>query len=90
MEKYKPDELTTCDGISNAGQLIGYLERILILLFICATQYSAIGFVLTAKSIVRYDQITSNRKFSEYYLLGTLLSTLLVILFYFIIFESYI
>ena len=42
-------------------------------------QYSAIGFVLTAKSVARYDKIAKDEKFAEYYLLGTLTSTLCVI-----------
>ncbi|NLM10483.1 MAG: DUF3307 domain-containing protein [Clostridiaceae bacterium] len=59
-----------------AGKYIGTLERIIILLFISLKQYSAIGLVLTAKSIARYDRITKDASFAEYYLLGTLLSTL--------------
>ena len=48
-------------------------------------QYSAIGLVLTAKSIARYDKIAKEPDFAEYYLLGTLLSTVAVILISFII-----
>jgi hypothetical protein len=42
-------------------------------------QYAAMGLVLTAKSIARYDKITKDEKFAEYYLLGTLLSTASVV-----------
>lgn len=45
-------------------------------LFISLEQYSAVGLVLTAKSIARYDRITKEQDFAEYYLLGTLLSTI--------------
>ena len=45
------------------------------LMFIAMDQYAAMGLVLTAKSIARYDKITKDEKFAEYYLLGTLLST---------------
>ena len=69
-------------GYPNAGALIGKLERCIILLFLSIGQYSAIGFVLTAKSIARYNKIVDEPKFSEYYLLGTLLSVLLVIVSY--------
>lgn len=83
---YRPDD----KGISiksdrNTGRLIGTLERLLILIFICINQYSAIGLVLTAKSIARYDKISKEKDFAEYYLLGTLLSTLLVIICSFIL-----
>lgn len=85
LYRYKP---TTNDeeGHPNAGALIGILERCIILLFLSAGQYSAIGFVLTAKSIARYNKIVENPKFSEYYLLGTLLSAMLVIVAYLLIF----
>lgn len=76
LSQYRPenkDEGRTHDN--NAGRFIGTLERIIILIFIAAGQYGAIGLVLTAKSIARYDKIVKDPEFAEYYLLGTLLST---------------
>jgi len=64
---------------NNAGRFIGTIERILILIFISIGQYAAIGLVLTAKSIARYDKISKEKDFAEYYLIGTLVSTLVVI-----------
>lgn len=83
---YRPINSEIEDGHANAGALIGILERLIILLFLSVGQYSAIGFVLTAKSIARYNKIADDPMFSEYYLLGTLLSALLVILSYLIVF----
>lgn len=87
LTPYKPKEK---DDVSNlidkkAGRFIGTLERIIIIFLIFLKQYSAIGLVLTAKSIARYDKITKDPAFSEYYLLGTLLSTLFVIFISFIL-----
>ena len=82
LPEIKKDDL----GIPNAGALIGMLERVFILMMVSANQYSAIGFVLTAKSIARYKRISDDPKFSEYYLLGTLLSSLSVIILYHTIF----
>lgn len=65
----------------NAGRYIGTLERIIILLFISIEQYTAIGFILTAKSITRFDKIKKDIDFGEYYLIGTLLSFLLIMLY---------
>lgn len=65
---------------NNAGRLIGTIERIILLIFLSIGQYSAIGLVLTAKSIARYEKISKEPEFAEYYLLGTLLSTLIVII----------
>ncbi len=65
---------------NNAGRFIGTIERIIMLLLISIGQYAAIGLVLTAKSIARYDRIAKEKDFAEYYLLGTLMSTVIVIL----------
>lgn len=64
---------------NNAGRFIGTLERIIMLIFLSIGQYSAIGLVLTAKSIARYDRISKEKDFAEYYLLGTLISTVVAI-----------
>jgi hypothetical protein len=74
--------------ISNrkAGAIIGFLERILIVIFLHINQFSAIGLILTAKSIARYEMISKNQEFGEYYLIGTLTSVLSSTLFYYLIF----
>ena len=76
-------------GYDNAGALIGSLERLLIALLISVGQYAAIGLVLTAKSVARYNKIAEDKQFAEYYLLGTLTSTLYAILAYFVIFRLF-
>ena len=63
----------------NAGRIIGTLERIIIIIMVMLKQYAAIGLVFTAKSIARYDEITKDPSFAEYYLVGTLLSVLIAI-----------
>lgn len=63
-----------------AGRYIGTLERLIMVLLISLEQYSAVGLVLTAKSIARYDKISKEQTFAEYYLLGTLLSALCAII----------
>ena len=65
---------------NKAGRKIGTIERLIMLLFISMDQYTAMGVVLTAKSIARYDRISKDQGFAEYYLLGTLLSTACVVL----------
>lgn len=63
-------------GLKNAGTWIGYLERLLILTFILLQQYSAIGFLIAAKSIFRFRAGSENngRKYAEYIIIGTLFS----------------
>lgn len=58
----------------HAGALIGYTERCLILLFVILNQYEAIGFLIAAKSILRFSEASSGNVKSEYVLSGTLLS----------------
>lgn len=57
-----------------AGTWIGILERIIVVALVLLNAPSAIGFVLTAKSIARVKQIEKNSGFAERYLIGTLLS----------------
>lgn len=64
------------EGLKDAGRYIGMLERLLIVTFIFANQFSAIGFLIAAKSILRFGDIreSNNRKGAEYILLGTMIS----------------
>jgi len=60
---------------------IGILERILILIFITTSQFSAIGFLIAAKSVFRFnDTREDGNKKAEYFLLGTLTSFTLAII----------
>lgn len=61
-------------GNFHSGALIGNIERVLILLFVILSQYEAIGFLLTAKSILRFSQAHSESEKSEYVLAGSLVS----------------
>lgn len=63
-------------GLPNGGQRIGYLERLLIFIFVMAGSYEAIGFLVTAKSILRFGESRKDQKYAEYVLLGTLASFL--------------
>lgn len=66
------------EGLPRAGRWIGYLERSLVLTFVLLDALSAIGFLITAKSILRFGEISdpANRKGAEYILIGTLISFL--------------
>lgn len=55
------------------GFLIGIFERLIILTFIILGEYSAIGFLITGKSIIRFSSKNEDLK-SEYVLLGTMIS----------------
>lgn len=59
----------------NVGSMIGMLERVIVAVLLLCNQYSAIGLVLTAKSIARFKQL-EEKEFAEKYLIGTLASLL--------------
>jgi hypothetical protein len=62
-------------GLASAGKWIGICERILIFTFVLLSQYTAIGFLMTAKSILRFSEKESNTQLkTEYVLVGTLVS----------------
>jgi hypothetical protein len=65
-------------GEYNTGRLIGLLERIFVFVFVLLNQYTAVGFILAAKGVARFQDFKS-RTFAEYVLIGTLLSTLLAL-----------
>ncbi len=60
------------EELDKAGRIIGNLERILTLVFVSINQFGAIGFLLAAKSLLRFKD-TARAK-TEYVLVGTLLS----------------
>lgn len=64
------------DSLQNAGKYIGILERLFVLTFILSNHWQAIGFILAAKSIFRFGDLTASkeRKLTEYVMIGTLLS----------------
>jgi len=52
---------------------IGVMERLILITLVAADAIAAMGFVLAAKSLARYQEL-NNREFAEYYLVGTLTS----------------
>tara|TARA_R100000935_G_C2834437_1_gene167184 strand:+ start:447 stop:1169 length:723 start_codon:yes stop_codon:yes gene_type:complete len=70
------------NSLDDAGRYIGIFERILVLTFILTNNFSAIGFLIAAKSILRFSDKseTGARKQTEYVLIGTLISFTITIL----------
>jgi hypothetical protein len=61
------------------GRTIGLLERALMLLLVSLGQWGAVGLVVAAKSLARFEAL-KERHFAEYYLIGTLTSLLIAAL----------
>lgn len=63
-------------GFADGGKTIGRWERLLIFLFVLAGAPAAIGFLVTAKSILRFGEIKDreSHREAEYIIIGTLMS----------------
>ncbi len=64
----------SAEGLDNAGRMIGKLERGLIFLFLCVGEATATGFLIAAKSVLRFDTASKGQKAGEYVIIGTLAS----------------
>ncbi len=79
----------SAEDLPNAGRLIGITERWLVVTFIIIGQFSAVGFLITAKSILRFKE--GDYQKTEYVLIGTMLSFALAIasaLFFNLVFSN--
>jgi hypothetical protein len=73
-QKWREAAEVSKEGLARAGILIGIFERLLILTFILSSQFAAVGFLITAKSILRFSDKENTQKKTEYVLIGTLMS----------------
>lgn len=76
-------------SLSKGGLYIGILERLFIYLSVLAGYIQIIGFLIAAKSIFRFGDLTraKDRKLTEYIVIGTLLSFLIAMLTGFAVLE---
>ena len=74
---------TEISGQGDKGMAIGNLERLLIIFFVIFGTYSLIGFVFTAKSVIRFRGVNEQPEpdFIEYYLIGSFSSIFLGLIF---------
>jgi hypothetical protein len=62
------------NSLANAGKWIGIAERVIVLILVLHNQYSAIGLLVTAKGIIRFNEKDRQEVKTEYLVIGTLLS----------------
>jgi hypothetical protein len=62
------------NSLANAGKWIGIAERIIVLILVLQNQYSAIGLLVAAKGIIRFNEKDRQEVKTEYLVIGTLLS----------------
>ncbi len=68
------EKIPDSENLANAGKWIGIAERIIILIFVMQSQYSAIGLLIAAKGIIRFNEKDRQEIKTEYLVIGTLLS----------------
>ena len=61
-------------GLPSGGKYIGHLERGLIFLLVLAGTAEGIGFLIAAKSVLRFGAVKDEAELSEYVIIGTLAS----------------
>lgn len=66
------------------GRYIGMLERMLIVIFIVHNLFQGLALIIAMKTLTRFKQF-EDKRFAEYYLIGTLSSLLIGIIFAFMI-----
>lgn len=74
MTKHWRENIADAESLENAGKWIGIAERIIILIFVLNNQYSAIGLLVAAKGIIRFNEKDRPEIKTEYLVIGTLLS----------------
>lgn len=62
------------DGLPGGGRTIGLLERGLIFVMVMGGLPEGIGFLIAAKSVLRFGTVKEEAKLSEYVIIGTLAS----------------
>ena len=66
--------LVDADSLPSGGRVIGLLERALVFLFCADRPDAAIGFLIAAKSVLRFGEVQNDRRAAEYVIIGTLAS----------------
>lgn len=70
----RPWSNTALEGLPGGGRIIGHLERGLIFLLVLAGTAEGIGFLIAAKSVLRFGAVKEESRLSEYVIIGTLAS----------------
>jgi Protein of unknown function (DUF3307) len=68
------NKIADAESLANAGKWIGIIERMVILIFVMQGQYSAIGLLVAAKGIIRFNERDRPEIKTEYLVVGTLMS----------------
>lgn len=79
LTKQWRDKIEHAASLENAGKWIGIIERLIILVFVLQNQYSAIGLLVAAKGIIRFNEKDRPEIKTEYLVIGTLMSIIIAL-----------
>jgi hypothetical protein len=80
MTRQWREKIEDAESLANAGKWIGIAERLIVLMLMLLNAYSAIGLLVAAKGIIRFNEKDRPEIKTEYLVIGTLLSIGLAIL----------
>ncbi len=66
-------------SLEKAGMLIGIIERLLIFFLVIIGKFEAVGLLIAAKSLLRFNEKDRPEEKTEYLLVGTLISVALAL-----------
>ncbi len=74
------DKIENAESLANAGKWIGMVERIVVFIFVLNAQFSAIGLLVAAKGIIRFNEKERPEIKTEYLVIGTLMSIAIAVI----------
>ena len=73
-ERWRNQIVPHPESLAHAGQWIGIIERLIVLVLVLHGQYDAIALLIAAKGIIRFNEKDRPEIKTEYLVIGTLLS----------------
>ncbi|MEM9971773.1 MAG: DUF3307 domain-containing protein [Pseudomonadota bacterium] len=74
VARWEDETINLPKGLPGGGRLIGLLERGIIFLLVLTNQAAGVGFLIAAKSVLRFDTTRKDHTAGEYVIIGTLAS----------------
>ncbi len=74
VNRWEDEDVTLPTGLPNGGRLIGLLERGIIFMLVLTNNPAGVGFLIAAKSVLRFETTQKDQRAGEYVIVGTLAS----------------
>ena len=74
VKRWENEDVELPSGLPGGGELIGLLERGIIFMLVLTGNPAGVGFLIAAKSVLRFDTTREDQDVGEYVIIGTLAS----------------